>query len=303
MLANQLKAKDGTLLYTYQWLPTENLRALIVVVHGMAEHGARYERLALYLNNSGIGLITYDQRGHGRTLSEKDTPGDIGNAGWKKIIGDARLIFDSTANHFSEVPVFLMGHSMGAIVALSCMQRFTLPVRGWIRSSPPLYEGFLTEIGWIYSEIQTSLAGKASAGVLQTKLSFDVWNSKYKPNRTAFDWISRDEHEVDKYVNDPMCGFTCSAGLWLQLIKGLKSTVMRKNLKRIPANVPLYMFAGSEDPVVGAKKGFRKQEAVLAAYVENLHTRVYEGGRHEMLNESNRDEVFKDLLSWLEENV
>jgi alpha-beta hydrolase superfamily lysophospholipase len=300
-VAGHVKASDGKSLFSYQWMPENTPRCVLVVVHGMAEHAQRYASLAQFMNQQDIGVVAYDQRGHGRTVSEGEVLGHIKSRGWKRLRLDLVDAINQYHEQFPGIPLVLVGHSMGSLVSLNTMELHELPVKAWVLSALPLYEGLVSEAGRIFSNIQSSLLGRTSSGRIQTLGSFGKWNRRFKPNRTEVDWLSRDESEVDKYVNDPACGFPCTSGLWEELLKGHKSCFKSANLNAIPNDKPLLIFAGSEDPVVGMAKGFRSYESSLGSRVEHFQAKLYDGGRHESFNEINRNEVHQDLLTWLED--
>lgn len=300
-IASHFTASDGKSLFAYQWMPNETPKCILLIIHGMAEHAERYRRLAEFLNEHYIGVVAYDQRGHGRTVSEDEVLGHIEKNGWRKLTSDVVTATEELSKQFSNIPLVILGHSMGSLVLLNTMEKHKLPVAGWVLSALPLYEGILSEAGRLFSSLQSTIAGNISVAKLQTRSSFDKWNKRFKPNRTAVDWLSRDDAEVDKYVNDPACGFPCTSGFWVELLKGHKNCFLQSRLDALPADLPLYMFAGEEDPVVGYSKGFKKHESALGSRIQDFRVKQYAGGRHESLNETNREKVQQDLLEWLKE--
>lgn len=297
------KSFDGKTLHVEKWT-TPNSKAVLCLCHGMAEYAARYDGFAHFLNEHEIDVWSYDQRGHGNHMEEGDTVGFIAKEnGWNVLVKDLEAFIDHVARKYMSTPIALMGHSMGSLVALNCFQKKGPKIKGLILSSFPENPGLLRSVGAGVAAVQKAFAGGKSLAKLHTALSFGEYNKAYKPNRTAFDWISRDEAEVDKYVNDPMCGGTFTASFFSDLLEGVKSAHHPSLMTAMDRDIPVYMFCGSEDPVVGKEKGFDKSVAEVRAVSHHVHTKVYPGARHEMLNEINRDEVYQDVLRWLNEKV
>ena len=173
-------------------------------------------------------------------------------------------------------------------------------IYGTILSATAGDPGMLGNVGIIISKIQSMLKGKKAKSLLMDNLSFGSFNKAFKPNRTKFDWLSRDDAEVDKYVDDPFCGTIFTAGFFNDLLKGIKKINNPLNIQKVSKNLPVYLFAGAKDPVGDFSKGVTK---VYKSYenvgIKDLTVKFYENGRHEMLNETNRAEVYADIINWL----
>ena len=290
---------DNKVLSVERWT-IDDPTGVVCICHGMAEYAARYERFAKFLNSQGLDVWSYDQRGHGNHLSPEDTVGYVAKEnGWSILVKDLESFIGFVQKIYSSLPTTLLGHSMGSLVALNCMQKCKPNVQGLVLSSFPENPGLLRDVGAIIASIQKAFAGGTSLAKIHTALSFGAYNKAYKPNRTDFDWISRDELEVNKYVNDPLCGATFTASFFSNLLEGVKSTHNRSMMTAMNRDVPVYMFCGSEDPVVGLAKGFDKSAAKVRTVMRDVQTKTYQGGRHEMLNETNRDEVSTDIATWI----
>jgi alpha-beta hydrolase superfamily lysophospholipase len=164
--------------------------------------------------------------------------------------------------------------------------------------------GALGKIGLFIATIEAKLKGKKAKSEIMTKLSFGAFNGAFKPNRTDYDWLSRDNAEVDKYVNDPWCGVVFTAGFFCDLLGGIGYINKKENIANIPKSLPIYLFSGAKDPVGANTKGVTQvYNALKGAGVGDLNIKFYEDGRHEMLNEINRDEVFKDVIAWINKHV
>ncbi len=298
----KLQANDGLALHIYEWLPDGTPKAVVQVAHGMAEHAARYERLALFLNNAGIAVYANDHRGHGQTIPEGQTPGHMADEnGWEKAVEDLDLITQEIASRHSDIPIFLMGHSMGSFMTQDYLARYGDNLAGAALSATNGPPGTLGKLAQLVSRIEKLRNGNEGHSTLLANMSFKAFNKAFAPNRTEFDWLSRNEAEVDKYVDDPLCGFDCSIATWIGLLDALTRIASDEALSKINKALPIYVFSGTNDPVGEKTKGV---ERLLKAYkkhgFEKVSLKYYPDGRHELLNETNRDEVMKDLLGWIE---
>ena len=309
---------DGTKLYLRRWKtesasqPGSALQPLAVVhiLHGMAEHSQRYSRLAEKLCGAGIEVWAADQRGHGKTadLSVND-PGKGGILGhctdndtFKQIADDAHGINQTILKTLPGIPLFLMGHSWGSFIAQHYIENHDCKdLAGCILSGTRGPDDRLkVGAGIPLMSFLAAMRGQRRGSSIARALADGAYNRHFSPNRTPFDWISRDETEVDAYVNDPLCGFLCSAGFYRDLTKGLYRIHMKEAMARIRRDMPVYIFCGGGDPVGGMGAG---PAALVNAYrslgLKKLEFAHYPGARHEVLNETNREEVMDNLLSWI----
>ena len=293
----KVKSFDSKELAVHHWGGLDSV-ASVIVVHGMAEHGKRYQRLAEFLNKRRIDIYVADQRGHGLTAIEGEAGFLSRQNGWDLLVDDVHAIYESLRVTNAN-PVFFLGHSMGSIVLMSYLQKYGNIASGYIFSSLAYQQDLLAGIGIFAAKIQASLFGKKSPGKLHNALSFGVYNGKFKPNRTKFDWLSRDEIEVDRYIADPFCGqmFTCS--FYQELSRGVRWIYSKKNMDNLKKETNCLFLFGSEDPVGG---GEMKSEESFRKFWRKMpgSKRIeYSGARHEILNETNREEAHKDILTWI----
>jgi alpha-beta hydrolase superfamily lysophospholipase len=262
-------------IQAYVWRTPSAPRAVVVIAHGAAEHALRYKRFARALNDAGMEVRAADHRGHGQT-SGLEGRGDFGEGGWDGLVADIGQLIDIARDARPGLPVALFAHSMGGYAG----QQFA-PDRS--RSIDALI-----------------LSGTTARERLPPGET-PVWepNAAFEPARTPFDWLSRDEAEVDKYVEDPFCGFPLlprpsGRPTHPALLGDLDC------LGRIRADLPCLFVAGDQDPVNRGMEGLRQLERWWRdAGVRRIDTLYYAGGRHEMLNETNRDEVTRDIIDWL----
>jgi len=295
---------DGFEIFVYKWMPEEGVetKAVVQIAHGAAEHALRYERFARFLNDAGFIVYANDHRGHCGTAASLEKAGVAGQNGWNGIVADAHLLSQRIKAENPDLPFFLFGHSMGSMVAQQYMQNWGAELDGVILSGTlsSLGEGVDTTIAFAESLAQANpdapseLFGQMFAG----------FNQPYAPGKTGFEWLSRDEEEVQKYVDDPWCGFPFTNAMVADFFKGAREMWKPENEARIPVDLPMYVFSGAEDPVGGNTLAVKALvERYQANGVRNISLKFYEGGRHEMLNETNRDQVHQDVLAWLDGQV
>jgi alpha-beta hydrolase superfamily lysophospholipase len=299
------KAEDGKDLYVHRWLPDEGVRrkAIVHIAHGMAEHSARYARLAEALTAAGYAVYADDHRGHGKTAGA-DELGWQGPNGFRRSVQDIEqmLVFEKAEN--PGLPAVLFGHSMGSYFVQAFLIEAGSSIKAAVLSGTGGKPNLLAAAGRLVARIERARLGPRGKSKLLTALSFDEFNKAFRPNRTAFDWLSRDDAEVDKYVADPRCGFPVTTQLWVDLLDGLGHISSPAAQARIPRELPVYVFSGSED-MVGEKT--KSVQQLLDAYgragLTDVTHKFYPGARHEALNETNREEVTRDLLAWLDARV
>lgn len=299
---SSFEADDGKALFVRTWLPDEGVTpvAVVHIAHGMAEHCARYARLAEALTQKGYIVYANDHRGHGKTATADDL-GWMGPDGFRRAVTDLyELLSDEKARH-PELPLFLFGHSMGSFFTQAFMIEHGAMLRGAVLSASSGKPNLLASAGRLVARAERARKGARKPSTLLTKLSFDAFNKAFAPNRTAFDWLSRDAAEVDMYVADPLCGFPVSTQLWVDLLDGTADIARPERQAKVPSELPVLIFAGARDPV---SENTKSLDQLIAAYaragLRDVTHRYYADGRHEMLNETNRDEVTKDLLAWLD---
>jgi alpha-beta hydrolase superfamily lysophospholipase len=296
-----LAGGDGVELFVYRWLPTGPCKAIMQIAHGLAEHAGRYARLAEALTAAGFGVYANDHRGHGRTCSNQKELGFAGRSrGWQLFIDDLWRINLHIAAEHPDTPIVLLGHSMGSTMAAQFIGEHGDALAGVVLSGPSGTPTALAAIGRLILHIERFRLGPEGHSELAHALSFGAFNKEFPQARTAFDWLSRDTAEVDKYIADPLCGFRASVQLWLDLLTGWAAASKPAHLARIPKALPIYIIAGGRDPVSANTK---QLEPMLAAYhaagLQDLQHRFYPEARHELFNETNRDEVTHDLIAWL----
>jgi alpha-beta hydrolase superfamily lysophospholipase len=303
-----IDADDGVRLFCRRWMPDDTVfpvpRGVVQIVHGMAEHSLRYEYVASRLCASGFEVWADDHRGHGET-ARGGVLGYIAESdGFFRVVRDLRLITDRIRRERPKTPLFLLGHSWGSFLAQSYAQDEGRRLSGCILSGTRGPEGPVLEAGVALARLVAALKGPRRHSALLRLLADGNYNKQFRPARTPFDWLSRAQSTVDAYVADPLCGFRMSAGFYRDLFEGLSSIQAPGAVERIPRTLPMYVIAGSQDPVGGNGKGpAALVEAYRSAGLTDLEFVLYPDARHEILNETNRDEVIGALVSWLDRHV
>lgn len=268
----------------------------------MGEHAARYSRFAEFLTEKGFAVYANDHRGHGRTARDLDKAGLLGPGGWNAVVKDLNDLSIIIMRE-NPAPLFLLGHSWGSFLVQDYIHRWGRTLKGAILSGTNGKESLLSVAPLIAARSSKKYGPETPAHKLY-KSTISKYNKQFPPNRTQFDWLTRDEHEVDEYIQDPWCGWTVPNEFFFELVNGLRHIWVEADDGDIPKDLPLFILSGSEDPAGHNTKGVN---ALLKRYekqgIMDLEHKYYNGGRHEMLNEINRDEVYRDVLIWLESHL
>ena len=294
-------ASDGCPRFVHGWLPDGGLRGIVHITHGMGEHGERYRRLAEVLTGAGLAVYANDHRGHGKTASEEDLGFFAEKDGWATVVADLRDHIDRERAAHPGVPLILMGHSMGSFMVQQSMVEHADVIDAAVLSGSNGRPPAIAQLGRMLARFERFRQGPRGTSALIDSMSFKDFNRKFKPNRTDFDWLSRDEAEVDRYIADPRCGFLCSNQLWIDLLDALGVITAPTFQVDMPADLPVYIFSGDRDPVGENGKSVKAlAQALTTAGVTDVTCRLYPDARHETLNETCRDAVMGDLLAWIE---
>jgi alpha-beta hydrolase superfamily lysophospholipase len=296
---------EGLAIVASRWLPDTEVRAVVQIIHGMAEHAGRYERFALALTDRGFAVYADDLRGHGRTAGDVSRLGILAKkGGFRWLVRDEQQLTGLVKSENSGKPIMLFGHSMGTAVARGLMSLSGHEYAGVILSGLTYPGNALLWSAWALASAEAAMRGRERQSRFLTWLSFGSYNRPFRPNRTGFDWLSRDAGEVDRYVADPYCGGTFSAGFYRDLFGGLAWAKRRSVLAGIPRNLPVYLFSGAVDPVGARGKGVLQLAALYRKLgLRDVTCKLYPEGRHEMLNDINREDVTRDTIAWIERHL
>jgi alpha-beta hydrolase superfamily lysophospholipase len=270
----------------------------------MAEHSARYQSFAEFCNGQGYVVVANDHRGHGKTGEKSGVMGYFAaKDGFDRVVQDLHAIHGWLDKQYPDLPKFLLGHSMGSFLARRYLQRYGSTIDGAILMGSGGDPGVAAKIGKFLARLQMRRDPTKPSNILD-KMAFGAYNRGIEGAKTKFDWLSRDDHEVQKYINDPFCGMICSAGFFYDLFTGLELIHNPALIERIPKAIPILVVSGHADPVGGNGQGVAEFVGQLRKHgVSNIEMKLYPGARHEILNELNKDEVMKDIASWLNQQT
>ncbi len=300
-----LTAADGKRIAAYLWTPEKAPKAVVQIVHGMAEHAKRYAPLAQVLTGAGYAVIAHDQRGHGRTMADPGEQGHFADRdGWRLVLEDVELVRRRAVEAFPGLPMCLLGHSMGSSVAQSYVAAHPGAHQALVLSGASESGGPLVTAGLIVAKLERMRQGARGRSPIVAAMSFGTWNKTVSPRRTEFDWLSRDPAVVDAYIADPLCGFRCTNQLWIDLLGAVSRASTPEALAAWPKALPIYVIAGSRDPVSRATSALvTLLEKYREAGLTDVTHEFYPDARHEVFNETNRNEVAAKLVAWLDSHV
>lgn len=310
-----LPAPDGVELKACLW-PLDDAVGHVHIAHGMSEHAARYARFAAHLNACGYSVSASDHRGHGETAHANGLPpGHAGDAdSWHRLVDDLDAWWSWCHRRFctpaqpgaAPRPLIVLGHSMGSFMTLAAATATTVPVAGIILVACGVRSRLLSRAQARLIRLLPRLPGLCyrehgvdRSAVVQWS-GFGAFNRRFRPNRTAFDWLNRDEREVDAYIADPWCGQACSLQLWSDFLDGVAHLQSVKLLRRLKTDVPMLLLSGTRDPVGDDGTGAPALAARLRrSGVHDVQVRLFTDARHELLNETNRADVYAVIGQWL----
>lgn len=280
------------------WVPEDKPAAVIQIAHGMAEHIGRYRDFAEYLNENGFAVIMNDHAGHGKSIRNEKNKGHFGNKnGWTNVIKDMKVLHDLAVNEFPDVPMILMGHSMGSFLSRLYAVLYPKDYIIYIFSGTAGKNNLLG-FGKLVAITARRLKGALKTNALLQWLSVGSNNKRIK-NAELNAWLTSEKDIVAVYNEDPLCGFALTPEAMLDLIRGMEAVTGIKWARKVP-DVPIYILYGEQDPVGNYGKGPSQVKTWLEETGHHdIECKAYQEGRHEMLNESNRMEVYKNLVEFL----
>ena len=276
------------------------MKAVVQIVHGIAEFVERYDAFACYLNTHGILVVAEDHMGHGKSINGDGIRGYF-HGGWFCAVEDTYRLLTDIRQEYPDIPYILFGHSMGSFMARTILCKY---------SDSGISADIICGTGWqptfaLPAVIKAVDAvckkiGETKPSEMLQKLIFGGYNNKVEHLRTEFDWLTRDPSIVDAYIAHPLCGFTASCGLLREMMKGINYIQQPSNLALMRKDLPVFFIAGGEDPVGSNGKGVKQAAAAFCkAGMTDVSVRIYPLCRHEILNEINRENVFEDIANWI----
>ncbi|HBF6684472.1 TPA: lysophospholipase, partial [Clostridioides difficile] len=291
------KGEEGLDIYTYKW-EDENIKkpkAVIQIAHGMAETAQRYETFAKVLTKNGYIVYINDHRGHGKTAKIIENVGHLAEKeGFRCLVEDMYTLTNIIKKENEDLPIYLFGHSMGSFASQRYIMDYSNNLSGLILCGSNGKQGIILNLAHLIINREIKKYGRRSKSNKINNLIFGGEIIR-RNEKTKFDWLSRDKEQVEKYINDPFCGVVCSCGFFYDLVQGLKEIEDKENLKKVPLDIPIYIISGDKDPIGKNGKGvLRLRDRYIKLGVKDVTCKLYKDGRHELLNEINREEVFED---------
>ena len=293
-------------LHCVLWLPESKPKAVIQVIHGMTEHMGRYADFAAFMTENSIAVAGFDLRGHGVN------PGDsrcasFGEKGWQYSLEDMHCFAEHLDSTLTDVPRFMLGFSLGSFLLREYINVYNDKIAGAVIMGTGHQPGAVLSAMVALVNSQVKKAGIDGTTPLVQKLSFDTYNSKFKPNRTTADWLCADNSELDKYIADPLCRESISAGLFRDLLMAMKGTGSATAYENVDKTVPVMLISGSDDPVGDMGKGVSAvAKAMEKAGIQDKTTLLITGARHDLLHEyagGQAQSAMTDILQWIEKRI
>lgn len=296
-----LSADQQTQIHAVEWLPEGEVRAVLQISHGVSEYILRYEPFAESLAAHGFAVVGHDHLGHGSSMSPGGKPMYFGPKGsWNWVVQDIETRRTLAKERFPDRPYFLLGHSMGSFLARTYLIRHPGKVDGAILMGTGQMAPILITGGKAVAFVEGLRVGESNASPLVQQLAFGTYNKIFAPNRTGFDWLSVNPANVDSYIADPLCGGNPSIGLFREMLGGMSFIANPKELKKMDLTTPILFISGEMDPVGDCGKGVqRAYTSFQNAGVQDVSLKLYPELRHEILNETCCETVYKDILQWL----
>lgn len=281
--------------------PDGEARAVVQIVHGIAEYIERYDDFMMFLANNGFVAVGTDHLGHGKSIERPEDKGVIAEKdGWRYIVDDEEILRLAMKTTYPGLPLVIFGHSMGSFIARTHLIRYPGGFDLAVISGTGNQGKALALGGLFMGNLITAVKGAHHYSNFLNNLAFGSYNKIYGQPRTTHDWLTRDEAVVDKYLADSLCGFTPSCSLFRDMLSGVNFITSPRNLAPMKKDVPVYFMSGNMDPVGECGKGVQKAYKLFVdAGMKDVSIKLYPEGRHEMLNELNKDEVYADILSWI----
>ena len=280
------------------WKPASAPKGIVQLVHGMAEHIGRYERLAGALNRADCLVIGRNLRGHGPDAEQLGYFAD--HNGWQRMIDDLHADQKDIQQKYPSIPFFLLGHSMGSFLSRECAVQYGKELDGLILEGTGYFPRNVCRMGWMLA----MLSPRRKPARLVDKIAFSGNNKSFRPKRTGFEWLTRDEEEIDRYMADPLCGFCFTGKAFWDFFVGMEALTYEDNLKMMPKELPVLFLSGDHDPVGDMGKGVGKvAEQFKAIGMRDVTVNLYQDARHELFNELNREQVTADLIEWLNNRI
>lgn len=299
-----LSSNGRTDIRARHWMPEGAPKATVQIAHGIAEHCERYEDFCGWLCKNGFAVYINDHLGHGKSVHDESELGFFDyKDGWMKVVRDMHTIFEMSCAEYPGIPHIIFGHSMGSFLTRTYLFTYPNDFDGAIICGTAHIPRSVIRLGHALASSLAAASPKKHSAFLENT-AFGTYNQYFEPARTDYDWLTRDCDAVDKYIADPLCGFTATARLYADMMTGLLKITDKKNIDKVNKDLPVFFISGSMDPVGENGKGVKRAYAYFrAAGVKDVELKLYPGARHELLNEINKAEVYDDVVKWIKKKI
>ncbi|MCQ2981394.1 MAG: lysophospholipase [Treponemataceae bacterium] len=300
-----VQMSDGKNVALHTWIPEGEIRAVVQLSHGMAEYAKRYDRFGTLLAENGIAFMAHDHRGHGETAGAIENLGYLADRkGFFRVADDVHELIQKWRKEYPGKKVFLFGHSFGSFVSQCVIEKWGSELDGVVLCGSAGPNLGLTRMGHFAASLVCFFRGKKRQGKFLDGMAFGAYNNRIENPKTTVDWLTRDPAEVQKYQDSPYCGFVCTNEFFRDFMAGFNWIHTPSHMKQIPQTLPVYIIAGDADPVGGYGTLVQKlYDTYKANGIADLNCKLYPGARHEILNETNREEVETDVLNWFNTHI
>lgn len=305
-----LKMDDGVEIFCNRWMPDDGteIKAVVQLHHGLAEHSMRYDRFGSVLAENGYVLNAYDMRGHGKTAEAAEAAGTgrfgklADNDGFNRVVEDLHIVLNALKADYPDKKVVLFGHSFGSFVSQGFIEKYGADINGCVLCGTAGPRPFTVGAGKIVAKMVKSFKGPNHISPMLDKLAFGSYNKKVpiRKSMSGNDWLSANEDNIHLYEMDKWCGFKLTASFFVDLLSGLSQIHKGVNIGAIPKDLPVYFIYGKDDPVGSYGKTINKlYHMYLHNGMPNVDIKGYDGDRHEILNENDKETVENDVISWI----
>lgn len=298
----QLNSQVGP-IHCSLWLPKDEPRGVVQIIHGIAEYAARYDDLACFLTDRGFVVVGEDHPGHGYSAATRDGLGYL-TGGWMEAVRIVHALYTKMRAEYPDIPYFMLGHSMGSFLLRTYLFTYHTDLTGALLSGTGWIPRSMLQGGRLVCKEEAARLGENNTSDLLQSIIFDNFNKKFAPNRTPYDWVCANEVVVDNYARDPLCTWTPSIQLCTEMIRGLIMIENKDNLSRMQKNLPVFFFSGQLDPVGNMGNGtLQAVHAFKQAGMTDVLVELYPYMRHECLHEAGKEKVYGDVYSWMEQKI
>lgn len=296
-------SRDGiTEIHAIEWIPEGKVNAVLQICHGMTEYIGRYEEFAEFLNEKGIYVTGHDHLGHGQSVQSEEYYGYFHEKkGNQYVIGDIHKLRGIAQRKYPEVPYFMLGHSMGSFLLRQYLTIYGSGLTGAIIMGTGNHSALILNVGQMLCRIAALFKGWKYRSEFINNLSFGGYNKRFKNDPAGATWLSANVENCERYAADPLCTFMFTVNGYYQMFAGMKVLQKKESAGKIPKNLPVLFVSGTDDPVGNFGRSVCQVYAKYrAAGIQDVKIKLYKGDRHEILNETDRYQVFEDLYRWME---